>query len=55
MSQPAGELAWSPDGQWIAFTTVYQDQQDLYVIRSDGTGLLRLTNDAALDSSPAWR
>jgi serine/threonine protein kinase/Tol biopolymer transport system component len=43
----------SPDGQWIAFDTAVP-QEDLYVIRRDGSGLLQLTNDPHRDRAPQW-
>jgi serine/threonine protein kinase/Tol biopolymer transport system component len=43
----------SPDGQRIAFNTL-RPQEDLFVVRRDGTGLLRLTNDPAKDRAPQW-
>jgi Tol biopolymer transport system component len=56
--QNATDLAWSPDGAWIAFT--YYDNpseqiKDLYKIHPDGTGLTRLTNTPDSDEDgPAW-
>ena len=46
--------AISPDGQWLAYTTAGSPQTDLYVMRVDGTGVRRLTNDAAKDHLPRW-
>ena len=51
--------AWSPDGQWIAFTgsrasTRCCGNEDLYVIRPDGSGLRRLTRTKASESGVAW-
>ncbi len=46
--------AVSPDGQWLAYTTAGNPQPDLYVMRVDGTGVRRLTNDAAKDHLPRW-
>ncbi len=43
----------SPDGQWIAFTSV-GPREDLFAIRSDGTGLRQLTDDPQRDRAPAW-
>jgi Tol biopolymer transport system component len=48
---PVSALAWSPDGQWLA----YNFDGDVYRIRSDGTGRERLTTTAGLDLHPAWR
>jgi len=40
---------WSPDGQWIVFTSERNSSADLYRVKPDGTGLQRLTNSAAFD------
>jgi DNA-binding CsgD family transcriptional regulator len=47
-----GHLAWSPDGEWIAFghwtleDPVTQGRSDLYIVRPDGSDLRRLTNSS---------
>ncbi|MBC2667262.1 PD40 domain-containing protein [Novosphingobium flavum] len=61
--------AWSPDGQWIAFTSdrntewkshdkgaAWEHLQELavYVVRPDGTGLKRLTAEGVTTGSPKW-
>jgi Tol biopolymer transport system component len=33
-------LTWSPDGEWLAFTT----DASLYLVRPDGTGLRRVVS-----------
>jgi Tol biopolymer transport system component len=43
----------SPDGEWIAFSTL-GGQEDLFVVRSDGTGYRQLTDDAFHDRGPRW-
>jgi Tol biopolymer transport system component len=43
----------SPDGRWIAFGAGLP-QEDLFVIRADGSGLKRLTNDRHKDRQPFW-
>jgi Tol biopolymer transport system component len=48
------EPVWSPDGRWIAFTVDTGGNLDIGIVRSDGTGLLRLTEDEAVDIEPAW-
>jgi Tol biopolymer transport system component len=35
--------AWSPDGEWLTFSMGVGDRLDVYVIRLDGTGPMRLT------------
>jgi len=49
-----GLPAWSPDGQWIAFSRSVNNNVDVYVIGVDGEGLTRLTIDPGNDSVPAW-
>jgi len=50
---------WSPDGNKIAFNGVGAGEsqslrQDIYVINSDGTGLINLTNDPGDETCPIW-
>ena len=44
----------SPDGQSVVFYSQVQPEGDLYVIRTDGTGLRQVTSDAATDRVPRW-
>lgn len=46
--------SWSPDGQWIAFTSNRSGNPDIYIVRSDGTEIKQLTQHAAADLSPTW-
>jgi eukaryotic-like serine/threonine-protein kinase len=43
----------SPDGKWIAFTTQGR-QEDVFVMKSDGTDVRQLTNDTARDRGVSW-
>jgi Tol biopolymer transport system component/serine/threonine protein kinase len=43
----------SPDGQSIVFRSL-GGQEDLLLIRSDGTGLRKLTDDPHRDRGPSW-
>jgi serine/threonine protein kinase/Tol biopolymer transport system component len=43
----------SPDGNWIAFHSVIP-REDLFVVRTDGSGQRQLTNDAYKDRHPFW-
>jgi serine/threonine protein kinase/Tol biopolymer transport system component len=43
----------SPDGGWIVFRS-RAPQEDLFVVRPDGTGMIQLTRDPAHDRGPVW-
>lgn len=43
----------SPDGQWVTFRSSGK-QEDIYVCRSDGKELRKLTDDAYRDRAPSW-
>ncbi|MEM9489996.1 MAG: hypothetical protein AAGC55_12690, partial [Myxococcota bacterium] len=45
----------SPDGQWLVFTaSSATEQEDIYVMRRDGTERRKLTDDVAKDRTPRW-
>jgi TolB protein len=51
--------SFSPDGQWVAFTAYFDHPGDdhgceIYIMRLDGTGLRRLTNNDYCDYQPRW-
>src|SRR4051794_880836 len=41
--------AWSPDGQWIVFTSERRGSADLYRVKPEGTGLRPLTPTRAYE------
>jgi Tol biopolymer transport system component len=43
----------SPNGEWVAATTRV-GEEDLVVVRTDGTGVRKLTDDAYRDRQPKW-
>jgi Tol biopolymer transport system component len=43
----------SPDGEWVAFGQAGK-QEDIWVIRTDGTNLHQLTDDIYRDRGPRW-
>jgi serine/threonine protein kinase/Tol biopolymer transport system component len=52
-SRAVRSAATSPDGRWITFDTSFP-QEDLFIVRPDGTGQRQLTDDAARDRLPRW-
>jgi hypothetical protein len=47
-------LRWSPDGQWLAFVGGEGAQEDLFVVRANGSDLTRVTNTSDAESQPIW-
>lgn len=45
--------AVSPDGKWLTFNTLGK-REDVYLVRTDGTGLRQLTDDEHVDRVPRW-
>jgi TolB protein len=51
--------SFSPDGKWVAFTAYFDKYGDdhgceIYIIRTDGADLRRLTNNDYCDYQPRW-
>ena len=46
--------SFSPDGNWIVFTSDRNGSADIYRVRTDGTGLEQLTNDTAFDDQAVF-
>ncbi len=44
----------SRDGQWIALGNFGEQREDLFISRTDGSDLRRLTDDMARDRAPNW-
>jgi Tol biopolymer transport system component len=49
-----GTPRWSPDGQWIAMDSRPFGQPDIFVVKSTGGALRRLTFDPSEDVVPSW-
>jgi Tol biopolymer transport system component len=43
----------SPDGQWLTYCS-NEKPEDIFVIKTDGTGLRQLTDDDFVDRFPRW-
>ncbi|MEP5611764.1 MAG: biopolymer transporter TolR, partial [Cyclobacteriaceae bacterium] len=46
--------SWSPDGKQIVFNSNRDGDDEIYVIRVDGSGLRQLTNNDDDDYTPFW-
>lgn len=45
---------WSPDGHWITFTSNTGTNNDIFMVRSDGSALARVTSDPANEGNASW-
>jgi serine/threonine protein kinase/Tol biopolymer transport system component len=52
-SKPLADPDFSPDGQWIIFNSRLTPQ-NLFVVRSDGTGLRQITHGEQMDRCSRW-
>ncbi len=52
-TRPIRDHALSPDRQWVAVTETGA-QEDLFLLRVDGSEYRRLTDDVARDRAPVW-
>jgi Tol biopolymer transport system component len=52
-SKQASRPAISPDGEWLAFNSA-GTEADLFLVRTDGTGLRQLTHEGHTDLGPRW-
>jgi len=46
--------SWSPEGDWITFTSFRDGNNEIYIMHPDGTGVTRLTNNPTSDWQPRW-
>lgn len=45
---------WSPDGEWIAYIRAHAVEQQVWIMRPDGTKARRLTDGFAFKLNPVW-
>ncbi len=48
------DLQWSPDGEWLLFTSDFNGVSDIYRVRVDGRQFQDLTGAFVHSVSPAW-
>jgi TolB protein len=48
------EPAWSPDGRHLAVTITRGQEQQIYLVRADGTGLTKVTTAPGGNWNPQW-
>lgn len=55
-TDPAADMqpAFSPDGAWISFRSNRSGNEDVFVVRTDGSGLANLSNHPARDDLAMW-
>ena len=53
-ARPVKNPHLSTDGKTFVFDSVEGSQEDLFLVRADGTGLRRLTDDGFKDRAPRW-
>ncbi len=46
---------WSPDGDWILFTSERDDNKEIYIMDAQGQQVTNLTDHPGVDSDPAWQ
>ncbi len=46
--------AWSPEANWIAFTSRRGGDDDIFVVRPDGSELRQISRHPASDRTPVW-
>lgn len=51
----SGRATAAPDGSKLAFVTDRDENDEIYVMNPDGTGLTRMTDNRFSDHSPAWQ
>lgn len=49
-----GHMSLSPDGEWIAFISNRTGNDDVFVMRTDGSEVTNISNNEASDGNTAW-
>jgi len=48
-------VGWSPDGEWLAFSSDRAGNFDVYILRPSGAGLVTVAGTAAHARAPQWQ
>lgn len=57
LADGGGEMTsavWSPDGRYVALTVTKGDDSQVYLVRADGSGLVRITTAKGPNWNPQW-
>ncbi|MBK7969819.1 MAG: PD40 domain-containing protein [Bacteroidetes bacterium] len=46
---------WSPDGEWIAYTSGTSAQYDVWIIHTSTKKKFRLTTEPKRNETPVWK
>lgn len=49
-----GFPCWAPDSKRIAYQSMQDGDQEIHVMKADGTAELKLTDNATFDGLPSW-
>jgi serine/threonine protein kinase len=49
------EPTFSPDGQWLAFTSTRDQDPEIYIMTTNGTGQKNVSNNPGRDLQPDWQ
>ena len=55
-----GPLTWSPDGKrlafskWVTFVDYLLNNEEVFIVNVDGSGLTNVSNNTASDYNPSW-
>ena len=44
----------SPDGKKITFSSYRDGNEEIYIMNTDGSGQINLTDNPAFDKNPSW-
>ncbi len=50
-----GRPAWSPEGDYIVYNSNRTGNDELYIMSSDGSNIVQLTDEPYADHSPSWQ